>query len=87
LARAAAKPDFAGRLEAGDEPRSAEAGHEHLLAFAIGNRASPGKGGCNVRDAVEFLAERHERFGFDSFMPHEPNRVALGQIIGNDPPL
>ncbi len=32
--------------------------------------------------AAELLAERHERFGFDSFTTHEPNLDALGQIIG-----
>jgi probable F420-dependent oxidoreductase len=31
--------------------------------------------------AVEILAQRHEDFGFDSFMTHEPNLDALGQIL------
>ncbi len=35
--------------------------------------------------AAELLAERHQRFGFDSFTTHEPNLDALGQIIGVDP--
>jgi alkanesulfonate monooxygenase SsuD/methylene tetrahydromethanopterin reductase-like flavin-dependent oxidoreductase (luciferase family) len=34
--------------------------------------------------AVRLLAERHERFGFDSFTTHEPNLDALGQIIALD---
>lgn len=31
--------------------------------------------------AAELLAQRREDFGFDSFMTHEPNLGALGQII------
>lgn len=31
--------------------------------------------------AVEILAQRREEFGFDSFMTHEPNLEALGEVI------
>lgn len=31
--------------------------------------------------AAEILAQRREEFGFDSFMTHEPNLEALGQVI------
>ncbi|MFL5863806.1 MAG: TIGR03621 family F420-dependent LLM class oxidoreductase, partial [Solirubrobacteraceae bacterium] len=31
--------------------------------------------------ALEILAQRHEDFGFGSFMAHEPNLDALGQIL------
>ncbi len=35
----------------------------------------------DVSHAAEILAQRQEDFGFDSFMTHEPNLDALGQII------
>jgi hypothetical protein len=31
--------------------------------------------------AAEILAQRHEAFGFDSFITHEPNLEALGELI------
>jgi probable F420-dependent oxidoreductase len=31
--------------------------------------------------AAEIIAERHERFGFASFMTHEPNLEAFGEVI------
>jgi probable F420-dependent oxidoreductase len=31
--------------------------------------------------AIELIAERHERFGFDSFSTHEPNLETLGEVI------
>jgi probable F420-dependent oxidoreductase len=31
--------------------------------------------------AAEVIAERHERFGFDSFITHEPNLESLGEVI------
>ena len=34
--------------------------------------------------AMEILAQRREEFGFDSFMTHEPNLAALGEVIATN---
>lgn len=35
----------------------------------------------NAKHAAEIITERQRRFGFDSFITHEPNLEALGQVI------
>jgi hypothetical protein len=35
----------------------------------------------DAAEAAEILAQRHDDFGFDSFMTHEPNLEALGRIL------
>ena len=51
----------------------------HQRRAALGHPVRPDRSRCVTRGQI--LARRHEEFGFDSVITHEPNLEALGKVI------